>query len=283
MSKRMTVGRVARAIAVAALLAGLSFAAGAQNSGAAFSPPYLWDGTTPDFRGIWQARGTAYVNLEGHRGGRGVAGAASIVVEPADGKIPYRPEALAQRRWNSRNRATADPSVKCYQAGVPRATYLPTPLQILQSPGHFGIVYQENHAFRVFYADTRPHFEAADFWMGDTRYRWDGDTLIADVVALTDQLWLDQAGNFHSTEFHVVERYRLLDADTLEYEARIEDPVVYSRPWTLRTVLDRVKTPGARIIEDECLEDENGVRHHISPYDPKNLRKADYSRWQPTP
>jgi hypothetical protein len=101
--------------------------------------------------------------------------------------------------------------------------------------------------------------------------------LVADVVALTDQLWLDQAGNFHSTEFHVVERYRLLDADTLEYEARIEDPVVYSRPWTLRTVLDRVREPGARIIEDECLEDENGVRRHISPYDARNLRKSDYS------
>ena len=101
--------------------------------------------------------------------------------------------------------------------------------------------------------------------MGDTRYRWDGDTLVADVVALTDQLWLDQAGNFHSTEIHIVERYRMTGADTIEYEARIEDPVVYSKPWTLRTVLYRVKEPGARIIEDECLEDANGVRHHISP------------------
>ncbi len=156
---------------------------------------------------------------------------------------------------------------------------LPTPLQILQSPGNFAIVYQENHAFRVFHPDTRPHFDSTDWWMGDTRYRWEGDTLVADVAAMTDQAWLDHAGNFHSTEVHIVERYRLIGPDALEYEARIEDPVVYSMPWTLRTVLYRVKQPGARIIEDECLEDANGVRHHISPSDPRNLLKSDYSRW----
>ena len=119
--------------------------------------------------------------------------------------------------------------------------------------------------------------------MGDTRYRWEGDTLVADVVALTDQLWFDQAGNFHSTEIHIVERYRMTGADTIEYEARIEDPAVYSKPWTLRTVLHRIKEPGARIIEDECLEDANGVRHHISPYDPEDLLKSDYSRWRQSP
>ncbi len=245
-----------------------------------FVPPRLWDGRTPDFRGIWQVRGTAHVNLEGHPGRDGIAASESIVVDPPDGRIPYRPEALAQREENFRTRATADPSSKCYQAGVPRATYVPTPLQILQSPGNLAIVYQENHAFRVFYPDTRPHFEAADFWMGDTRYRWEGDTLVADVVALTDQLWLDQAGNYHSTDFHVVERYRMTGPDTIVYEARMDDPVVYARPWTIRVVLGRVTEPGARIIEDECLEDENGVRRHISPYDPANLLITDYSRWR---
>ena len=271
---------VVSSIAAAAMAAGVMLAAAGQPVDAGFSPGRLWDGKTPDFRGIWRARGTAYVNLEGHPGGNGVAASASIVVDPPGGKIPYKPEALARRDENYRARATADPSLKCYQAGVPRATYLATPLQILQSPGNFAIVYEENHAFRVFHTDDRPHFDAADWWMGDTRYRWEGDTLVADVVALTDQLWLDQAGNFHSTEFHVVERYRLTGPDTLEYEAWIEDPAVYTRPWTLRTVLDRVKEPGARIIEDECLDDENGVRHRISPYDPRNLLKSDYSRWK---
>ena len=116
--------------------------------------------------------------------------------------------------------------------------------------------------------------------MGDTRYRWDGDTLVADVAALNDGVWLDQAGNFYSIEVHILERYRLIGVDALEYVARIEDPVVYSQPWTLRTVLYRDKRPEARIIEDECLEDANGVRRHVSPYDPANLLKSDYSRWK---
>ena len=264
------------------LLAVAALDAHAQNAekSSSFSPARLWDGKTPDFRGIWQARGTAHVNIEGHRGEKDVAPSPSIVVDPPDGRIPYKPEALAQRQKNYEARATADPSLKCYQAGVPRATYVPTPLQILQGPGGtLAIVYQENHAFRVFYPDTRPHFDAADFWMGDTRYRWEGDMLVADVVALTDQMWMDGAGNFHSPDVHVVERYRMTDADTIEYEARIEDPAVYSKPWTLKIVLERVKRRGARIIEDECLEGEDGVRYHISPSDPRNLLKADYSRW----
>ena len=264
------------------LLAVATLDASGQNAerSAAFVPARLWDGKTPDFRGIWQARGTAHVNIEGHRGEKGVAASPSIVIDPPDGKIPYKPEALAQRQKNYAARDTADPSLKCYQAGVPRATYVPSPLQILQGPeGTLAIVYQENHAFRVFYPDTRPHFDAADFWMGDTRYRWEGDTLVADVAALTDQMWMDQAGNFHSPDVRIVERYRMTDADTIEYEARIEDPAVYSKPWTLKTVLERVKRRDARIIEDECLEGEDGVRYHISPSDPKNLLKTDYSRW----
>jgi hypothetical protein len=273
----------AAVVVCCSLLVGGAFAqqAVAQPAGGAgFVPGRLWDGKTPDFRGIWQARGTAYVNLEGHAGGKGVAASPSVVVDPPDGKIPYRQDALAKRDANYRVRGTADPSLRCYQAGVPRATYLPTPLQILQSPGNFAIVYQENHAFRVFYPESRPHFAAADFWMGDTRYRWDGDTLVADVVALTDQMWMDQAGNHHSPDVHIVERYRMTGADTIEYQARIEDPAVYTQPWTLRTELTRVKQRGARIIEDECLDDEHGVRRHISPYDPKNLLKSDYSRWK---
>ena len=277
----MSTTRVVVLVCSSLLLAVAALDAGAQNAAkpSAFTPARLWDGKTPDFRGIWQARGTAHLNIEGHRGEKGVAASPSIVVDPPDGRIPYRPEALAERQRNYAARATADPSLKCYQAGVPRATYVPSPLQILQGPGTLAIVYQENHAFRVFYPDTRPHFDAADFWMGDTRYRWEGDTLVADVVALTDQMWMDGAGNFHSPDVRIVERYRMTGADTIEYEARIEDPAVYLTPWTLKTVLERVKRRDARIIEDECLEGADGVRHHISPSDPKNLLRSDYSRW----
>jgi len=223
--------------AIAAVVLGVTVVAGQATP---FVPARLWDKKTPDFRGIWQVRGNANENVE------------RLVVDPPGGKIPYKPEALERQRQNYRNRATADPSLKCYQAGVPRATYLSTPLQILQSPGNFAIVYQENHAFRVFHPEGRPHFDATDWWMGDTRYRWDGDTLVADVAAMTDLAWLDQSGNFHSTEFHVVERYRMTSADTLEYEARMEDPVVYSRPWTIRTTM--MLREGTRVTEYVCAE-----------------------------
>jgi hypothetical protein len=282
----VSAGRVARIALATAALAGVLISPAPESwaqtgtRAPAFVPSRLGDGKTPDFRGIWQTRDTAYVNIEGHTGGKGIAASKGIVVDPPGGKIPYTASARTRQRQNFRNRDTSDPSVKCFQAGVPRATYLATPLQILQSPGNFAIVYQENHAFRVFHPDTRPHFDATDWWMGDTRYRWEGDTLVADVAAMTDQAWLDQSGNFHTTDFHVVERYRLTGPDTLEYEARIEDPGVYTRPWTLRTVLHRLKEPGVRIIEDECLEDANGVRRHISPSDPRSRLKADYSRWR---
>ena len=134
-----------RSIGVGAVVAALALTGSAQTQGrgAAFSPARLSDGKTPDFRGIWQVRDTAYVNIEGHPAEKGIAAAKSIIVDPPNGRIPYNPQALAQRQENYRNRATADPSIKCYQAGVPRATYLPTPLQILQSPGNFAVVYQD--------------------------------------------------------------------------------------------------------------------------------------------
>jgi len=270
------------AIVMAAVASSPAPAAQTARNTSVYTPGRLWDGKTPDFRGLWQVHDTAYVNIEGHAGEKGIAPARSIIVDPADGRIPYKPDALVRRQKNSHNRATADPSLRCAQAGVPRATYLPTPFQILQSPGNLAMAYQENHALRVFYPDSRPHFDRADWWMGDTRYRWEGDALVADVIALTDQLWFDQAGNYHSEDVHIVERYVMTGPDTIRYEARIEDSSVYTKPWTLRTTLHRLKAPGARIIEDECLEDEHGVRHHVGPTDPRSLKTTDYSRWKKT-
>jgi hypothetical protein len=240
-----------------------------------YSPPLLSDGT-PDFRGIWQARTTAYINVEGHPAEKGIASARSIVVDPPDGKIPYLPEALKHRNDNYKNRETADPASNCFQAGVPRATYLPTPFQIVQSPGNLAIMYTDNHAYRIVDPSTVPHDDGIDFFMGDSRGHWDGSTLVVDVVDLGDQTWLDEAGNFHSDQLHVVERYTLLGSDTMQYEARIEDPMVYSTPWTIRVLLYRQKQAGARIIEDECLDGADGRWHHVSPFDPKALRRHDY-------
>ena len=208
----------------------------------------------------------------------GVAASKSIIVDPADGKIPYKPEALKQRDENFKNRATADPDVNCDQPGVPRATYLNSPMEILQSPGNFAIVYQEAHSYQIAYPNSRPHFEGIDWWMGDSRGHWEGKTYVIDVTDLTSLAWLDEAGNFGSDKMHIVSRYTMTGPNTIRYEALIDDPDTYTRPWTMRVTLERAK-PGTRIIEDECLDDEDGVWHKISPYAPQALLHNEYRRW----
>jgi hypothetical protein len=210
----------------------------------------------PDLRGIWQAQNTANANLE----------SAHVIVDPPDGKIPYQPGALATRKQNFENRATADPETKCFQPGVPRATYLATPFQIFQNDGAVYIVYQDVHAYRIIYLDSSSHNQGLPYAMGDSRGRWEGNTLVADVTSFSDATWLDGAGNYHSGDLHVVEHYTRTDQDTLMYEATIEDPAVFTRPWKIKMPLRLQTGPGAQILEDECAEDERGVRHHVLPF-----------------
>jgi hypothetical protein len=270
--------RFRAAIAAAALLfaCGMLHASGAQEKNSPnYAPPKLSDGT-PDLRGIWQARTTAYLDVEGHPAQGGIAAAKSIIVDPADGKIPYLSGALSQREANRKNRENADPASNCFQAGVPRAVYLPTPFQIVQSVGNVAAVYTDDHAFQLVLPTSIPHDDGIDFFMGDSRGHWEGNTLVVDVTDLGDQTWLDASGNYHSDQLHVVERYTLVGPDTMDYEATLEDPGVYSRPWTIRLTLHRDKQPGARIIEDECLEGADGRWHHLSPFDQKAVVHHDY-------
>lgn len=211
---------------------------------------------TPDLRGIWQAENNADTNLE----------AAHVIVDPLDGKIPYRPEALAVRRQNSANRATADPENRCFQPGVPRAAYLPKPFQIFQNARAVYFVYQDVHSYRIVYLDSAKHNDGLPYAMGDSRGHWEGNTLVADVTSFSDSTWLDAAGNFHSDELHVVERYTRTKHDTLLYEATIEDPKVFTKPWKIRMPLRLQTAPGVQIVEDECVEDSIGLRHHVSPF-----------------
>ena len=248
---------------------------------AAYVTPMLADGTTPDMRGVWQVHDTAYLNIEGHPAVGGHAAARSIV-DTADHKIPYRPEALAARDHNARQRLTADPAVKCFEAGVPRATYAPAPFLIAQSVGPHGALafaYQDNHAFRIVYPSTMPHISGIDWWMGDTRGHWEGATLVVDGRSFNHLAWLDAAGNHHSDDMHVIERYTRTGPDTISYAAWIDDPKIYTAPWTLRDTLYRDARPGARIVEDECLDDHDGVRHHLAPGDPRALQRNSYTRW----
>jgi hypothetical protein len=206
----------------------------------------------PDLRGIWVAESNADANLE----------RAHVIVDPPDGKIPYRPEAAVQQKRNFANRETADPEKRCFQPGVPRAAYLRSPFQIFQNGRAVYIVYQDVHAYRLVYLDGTPHNVGLPYAMGDSRGHWEGNTLVADVTSFSDSTWLDAAGNYHSDELHVVERYTPMNPGTLMYEATIEDPKVFTRPWKIRMPLRLQK--GIQILEDECEEGENGRRHHVS-------------------
>jgi hypothetical protein len=205
----------------------------------------------PDLNGIWQIVSTAHWNLEAHSAIEGVPAGLSVV---EGGAIPYQPAALAKRNANFENRLTADPLRKCYMPGVPRASYLPFPFEITQTPKHIGIAYEFAHATRTIFMDGTPHLDDLDFWMGDGRGRWEGDTLVIDTVSLGSETWFDQAGNFHSDALHVVERVTPTDATHASYEVTLEDPKVYTRTWKMNLTMYRRVEKNLELLEYECAE-----------------------------
>jgi hypothetical protein len=219
----------------------------AKPAGAAF--PRAADGH-PDFSGIWQVMNTANFDIQDHPAQKGIPAGQGVV---EGNEIPYTPAALAKKMENYKNRATADPESKCYLPGVPRATYMPFPFQILQTPSQVTILYEYVHAIRYIYTNGTPHPPGPiEWWMGDSRGRWDGDTLVVDTVHFIADTWFDRAGNHHSEALHVVERFSFIDRDHLNYEVTIEDPQVFTRPWKMRMVIYRHTEPGFQLLEYEC-------------------------------
>ncbi|MEQ1909002.1 MAG: hypothetical protein ABMA15_09275 [Vicinamibacterales bacterium] len=205
----------------------------------------------PDLNGIWQVLGTAHWNLEAHSATEGVPAGFSVV---EGGTIPYQPAALAKRNENFQNRLMADPIRKCYMPGVPRATYMPFPFEITQTPKHIGIAYEFAHATRTIFMDGTPHMDDLDFWMGDGRGKWEGDTLVIDTVSLGDQTWFDQAGNFHSDALKVVERFTPTDATHINYEVTFDDAKVFTRPWKMNMTIYRRVEKNLELLDYECIE-----------------------------
>jgi hypothetical protein len=209
--------------------------------------------TPPDLQGIWQVlNNAAQWDVEPHTASWGVPAGLGVIVDPPGGTIPYLPAALATRRDNFQNRAAGDPLAKCFKPGVPRITYLPFPFQIVQSAQQVSIFYEYVHNYRTIHLNRKTHLEGIDFWNGDSIGHWEGNTLVVDVANFNDQTWFDGAGNFHSDALHVVERYTRSDANTIAYEATIEDPKVFSRSWTIRVPLHLHREPNFRILEYEC-------------------------------
>lgn len=232
----------------AALLTAYASIAAAQGA-AAPAIPRTADGK-PDLSGIWQAMNTAAWDIQDHAAQKGVPGGPGVV---EGNEIPYKPEALEQKKKNYEQRATLDPDAKCYLPGVPRISYMPYPFQIIQKPNELTILYEYVHTVRYIFANGTPHPKGPiEWWLGDSRGRWDGDTLVVDVVHFNDQTWFDRAGNFHSDALHVVERYSLMDPDHINYTVTIEDPKVFTRPWNMNMVLYRHKEKNFQLYEYEC-------------------------------
>lgn len=214
----------------------------------------------PDLSGVWEALNTANWDLEDHSAAAGTMWETGAVgAEPAGesvvegGPIPYLPAALERKRANFANRRTADPEARCYLPGIPRANYLPYPFQVVQSPSGILFVYEFATANRLVNLG-KPAEAVADSWMGTSNGHWDGDTLVIDVTGFNGLAWLDRAGDFASDRLHVIERLTLTDRNHLRYEATIEDPTVFSRPWKISMPLYRRVEPNARILEFKCVE-----------------------------
>ena len=239
----------------------------------AYRAPRTGDGK-PDLNGIWQANNEANYDLEAHMARPGLAlragpygpvPAAAVLalgavgaVPPGlgvveGGPIPYKPEAAAKKKENQEKWLERDPEIKCYLPGVPRATYMPQPFQILQSPSAVFIAYQYDGAVRNIYLKN-PGPAPVDSWMGQSVARWEGETLVVDATGFNDSTWFDRAGNFHSDQLHVVERYTRTSPDVISYEATIEDPQTFTRPWKISMPLYRRGEKNAQLMDFKCVE-----------------------------
>jgi len=214
----------------------------------------------PNLNGVWQALNTANWNLEGHSaeelesawqlGAIGAIPAGQSVVD--GGTIPYLPEALARRDDNRAAWPARDPEAKCYMLGVPRVTYHELPFQIFQSNGDLLMVYPFAAANRIIYMSDDSELPI-DSWMGKSNGTWEGDTLVVETTGSNGQTWLDRAGNHHSNQLTVTERFTLLGPNHIWYEATLEDPLTYSEPWTIQMPLYRLIEENAQLLEHKCV------------------------------
>jgi hypothetical protein len=214
----------------------------------------------PDLSGMWQALTSASWNLQDHAAAKGpvvemgalgaIPGGVGVV---EGGVIPYQPWAAAKQKENAANWLKLDPAVKCFLPGIPRANYMPFPFQIVQTPGSILFAYEFAGGSRTVYINGKDE-SPTETWMGWSNGHWDGDTLVVDVTSFNDETWFDSAGNFHSEALHVVERYTPMGPDHLDYEATIEDPKVFTRPWKIRLPLYRRVEARAQLMEFTCVE-----------------------------
>ena len=277
MGNRFRGSMIAIAIVSAAVGAVVSMSV-TRTTGQTSRPARTADGK-PNFSGVWQANNEANWDLQAHQArpapvtqpgvypyeyarvpaapfvalgaAAGVPGSLGVV--QGDGQIPYKPEAAKIKKENEDNWIDRDPELKCYLPGVPRATYMPYPFQIVQSTSKIQMAYTFAGAARTIHLD-KVEGPPDDTYMGHSVGRWEGDTLVVDVTNFNGRNWLDRAGNFHSDAMHLVERFTPIGPDALRYEATIQDPNVFTRSWQIAMPLYRRLEPNVQIMEYPCIE-----------------------------
>jgi hypothetical protein len=222
----------------------------------------------PDLTGVWQGSSVRPGKWEDANNGLGVGGTGKdptappslgsqqVITEPA----PYQPWAAARVLESFNKRGIDDPAALCLPPGIPRLVLVSLfPIEIVQTPKKIVFMYEYMNVFRSI-AINAPHPpDLAPTYLGDSVGRWEGDTLVVDAVAFNDKTWLTGTGTFHSEELHVVERYTRVSKDRIDYEARMEDPKVLTRPWTIRTTM--MLREGTRVQEYVCAENNQDPAH----------------------
>ena len=246
------------ATGTALVLAALALSATRAATQAPSAPARGPDGH-PRLDGIWQAFNTANWDIQDHSQRPGPTAVGALLAAPGGvgvvegNEIPYQPWAAAKKKEHFSRRWTDDPEIKCYLPGVPRATYMPYPFQIVQATNKIMLLYAFAAGVRTINMTKIPP-SPVDTWMGHSMGRWEGDALVVDVTSQNDQTWFDRAGNFHSDALHVVERYTLIDPSHMNYEATIEDPEVFTRPWKISMPLYRNIDKRAQLVNYKCVE-----------------------------
>jgi hypothetical protein len=226
-----------------------------------FNPPRTADGR-PDLQGYWGRAFTSQDIEEHGADGLNTQAGPSLVVDTPDRKIPYQPWALEFRKGIVER--FISPLASCFPPGVPRHVIAPAAHQIVQMPGYVMHLLEYSHSYRIIPTTGEPQLGSAmKLWQGNSRGTWEGNTLVVDVTNTNGLTWLDNAGNFFSDALHVVERFTLIDRDTIHYEARLEDPRVYTRPWTMVSALIRNKEPGFEVWEQACHEGNKSVEDQL--------------------
>lgn len=218
-----------------------------------YEPLMTIDGL-PDMSGVWRRRSTLHESILAHPVTIDDGGGPSGIVDTPDGMLPIQGWAEAKRRYN--RPAYVHHNAICQLSGVPTMMYMTGTYQFLQSPGKFFIQGEEGHAFRMIDIDRDNHIgEGIRLWHGDSVANWEGNTLVVVTRNQNGRPWLDQRGRFFTNEAIMTERMTMIGPNTIHWQVTVDDPNVYTQPFTIALAYRRSRNVTFEVWEEACFED----------------------------